>query len=543
MDEIRALYEKELAKHRDESAFLSMVRRKGSAVDIPLKFRSLPDDRAEPLLNMWKQFHNAAKHRTYAGFYDKISYCSELRMDTLDESVFLQLISDRSFLFLNYSEAGTDPEYPTLSRLVTSYEACMECYEPENVEKVWRQGFVPSDANLQDYHAFQRNLRQLTEAVALRRELLSDPPSLPQEFDLTIPNEEGILCQCERWLSKLFHCYLEACEKQAYVKWASFRADKAAPSRWNNAIHAVWQYTSQTPGYWDPAACALVFFHLFTQKGQKLAAGTLHQYRFEKIKVRTTSMEDPNSTQLRIHKRIRCNIQLYDQLLELFVDGRNLSFPTDESRADYYRRAKFLFYQYSRYDRYWHYDLHGFWDNGPDPSFGFHYVENHTDGVDELGNLLRHHIHYCLPNQVQWLIPVLQHDRREPPLSVLTTFLLAESTMNLPPNKRLVHKVQKLLNSPDGEKLVEDYMGCWTDQPRVLKLLSEACKEHNLNIPREELVLYEMQGGTSVQRCSQYVLEYFLKERMIQSARSNLGRIAKTYFDALCLGSFSFDET
>ena len=46
-----------------------------------------------------------------------------------------------------------------------------------------------------------------------------------------------------------------------------------------------------------------------------------------------------------------------------------------------------------------------------------------------------------------------------------------------------------------------------------------------------------------MQRCSQYVLEYFLKERMIQSARSNLGRIAKTYFDALCLGSFSFDET
>lgn len=544
MDQIRALYKEELSRRFNDREPLSMIRRKGAAVDLPLKFQRLPDGKAAPLLQAWEQFHRAAGHRSYADFYDKVFYCTSLPMGTLDRAAFLQLIADRSFLFLNYSEAGTDPEYPTLSRLIASYESCLECCDPRNAETVLKQGFVPTDANLQDYRVFQNNLSQLTQAVELRQRLLKAPTPLPARFSLTIPEGDAILETPEQHLSRLFACYLEACEKQAYVRWAHFRSEASSAPHWDSAIHALWQFTSQTPAYGEPAVRALVFFHLFTQKGQKLAAGTLRQYRFERLKIRTASMEDPDSTQHRIHKRIRCNIQLYDQLLELFMDSSGLHFPTEQARADYCHSAKFLFYRYSRYDRYWHYDLHDFWDADHSPNLGFHYPENFTDGVDALGNLLRHHIHYCLPNGAQWLIPILHHDRREPPLSILTTFLLAESTLNLQPNKRLVHKVQKLLSSKDGEELAQDYADCCADQPRALKLLTDACKKYNLNIPHEELALYESLGSeAAVQRCSQYVLEYFLKERMIQAARANLGRVAKTYFDELCLGCFSFNES
>ena len=545
MGALKELYEKEQYNRQKATGFLTLIRRKGEAVDMLPHFRCLPDGNAAPLLDVWRRFHHAAHHKAYADFYDKILYCSELCEGLLDESTFLELIADRSFLFLNYSECGTDPEYPTLSRLVESYDTCLENYRRENVDKVWGQGFVPTDANYSDYLAFQHNLSELNAAIALRKTFLDDPEgkaSLPEGFCLEIKPAREALSNTELSLSSLFEHYLDACKNQAYVRWEPLRSGPTEPSPWNAAIHAVWEYTSRTCGYQDPPIRALVFFHLFTQKAQKLYNGTLRQYKFEKIRERTTLTENPDSTQLRIQNRIRCNIQLYDQLLELFIGQSCLPFPTKEARTRYYCSAKFQFYRYSRYDRYWHYDLSSFWDSGYNPCFGFHYLENYRDGVDNLGNLLRHHIHYCLPNQAQWLIPVLHHDRREPPLSVLTTFLLAESTLNLQPNKRLVHKVQKLLDSKDGAMLVKEYTQCCTNQTRTLELLTEACRKYQLIIPHEELVLYESLGSdTTVQKCSQYVLEYFLRERMIRKARARLGSLAKTYFDQLCLNSFSYN--
>lgn len=228
---------------------------------------------------------------------------------------------------------------------------------------------------------------------------------------------------------------------------------------------------------------------------------------------------------------------LFDHLLEFFMPD---NFAAKEQRERYRADAKYIFYLYSRYDRYWHYSLPE--RRGADgfPLISFVLPENDKDGVDHFGNLLRHHIHYCLPSHAQWLLPVLSHNKLEPPLAVLTTLLLAEGVQQIPARSRMTNRVQALLNSAEGKTILEKYERDFLDISRTKEHLEQWCKLLP-DVPWEAEFVYEPGAhDRDMRSCQKYILEYSLKERMIQLARERLNTIAAQFFDSLCLGEYSY---
>lgn len=240
---------------------------------------------------------------------------------------------------------------------------------------------------------------------------------------------------------------MNALSKKAYEHFVIYD-DGTKHKPWESAIYHVFRHLPSQRSS-NPIYCSLAFFHLFTKKAKQLTAGTLKRYSFGAIEKRKTALEDPMYNQPRIDRRIRCNIMLFDYLLEFFMP-ENLNADAQETyRAD----AKYVFYCYSQYDRYWHYSISDRRDTNGFLQISFALSENYKDGVDYFGNLLRYHIHFCLPSHAQWLLPVLSHDKVEPPLAVLTTMLLAEGVQQIPARSRMTNRVQALLNSNEGEEI------------------------------------------------------------------------------------------
>lgn len=586
------IFHKEIKRNRED--FKPLTPRKGRAVDKTFNSDLVDEEKAEILLTAWYSFHKRANHQAYKDFYSKLFYCLDLGERNIKEKTFLELIADREFLFHEYNESYGNNEYPPLSHLVRSHGVAKD-YPPENVQKVLNQLFLPTNANSNDYQQWQKNLTELTYAKKQRMRQMQEMTVPLERIEIEIDSSKEVrLSPFEENLSRLFVAYLETREEtgnatvSTKITWGK--------ALWRAAIHCISDYLEKNFNNCcinkkrsgikqicplqkqSPAICCsyklknnrgelekcgrfdtttiicsysrsyapLVIYHLYTQNTEKLSRGELLHYEFKISDPPKHRFRDPMAFSSQTEVNTRINIQLYDQILELFLQ-KDLPKGDEKQKERYRADAKFLFYRYTRFDRYWHYDLTYFFRGGK-PNIGFDYNENYRDGVDHFGNLLRFHINYCIPNQVQWLTPALSNDAGRPPASILATFLLAEASFKVQAKNRLVNRVQKLTKEQMGQ-LVEQYQKYYFDEQAKRRYLTQCCEEHNFHIPHEDKLIFEDNLHRPVsQYCGRYILEYFLRDYMIQQARLMLAETAKNLFDnprnpnALFFEKFSYGK-
>lgn len=526
-DELRQLYESKLEFNQSGDGFYSLQRRRGS-VNTDNLFSALPVEEQAPLQEAWYIFHEAAHHKTYEDFFSKIEYCRRLTDKSIDIQTFLQLIADRSFLFLEFCENGNDPSYPLLSKLVENCEANSRGYSKEAVAQVLKKALIPTSAHKRYYRILDENLHELLDAKRMRERQLQIPLQI-DDFSISISPQEPLpLSERDEVLSKLFYAYARACEQTAYVRFSSVISNASRP--WSTAVHTISCYLDEHPCD-IPGYSALVFFALFTQNAEKLLSGKLKKFNFKKLPPRESVKADPNETHKRISRRIDCNIELFDQLLEIFAPEN----ATEEYIAD----AKYAFLLFSRYNRYWHFDLSDFCrGDGASSHYDLRFgrQRDYKDGVDHLGNLIRYHIKYCIPNQADQLLPVLISpgggDWR--PLATLTSFLLYESCQHVPTQQQLTHRIEAFLGSEAGKDTFEKYVHNRHDDYELEELLNKCCTENDFFIKNGSSVLYEPgTNAKAIQHAPRLILEYALRFRMIQEAERNLERVADVLFQSL----------
>lgn len=244
-----------------------------------------------------------------------------------------------------------------------------------------------------------------------------------------------------------------------------------------------------------------------------------------------------------------CNIKLFDYLMELLLfDGDyscSLNAREEECRAlegdltpeevPDLTRAKYRFRLFTQYDGYCHYDLRKKYvpsktTGDKELQIDFRCRENPKDGVDLFGNLLRYHIRYCMPNQVQWLQPFATQLDFTP---VLATLLLDDGQI-LPTRERLTDRIrfaivssEKSLEIEELPKMVDQYKKHFLDQEQRRKDLGKWCEELDFHFHHES-ALYERDFGKNsletqaAAQCGQVVLDYALREELIRRAEENL---------------------
>lgn len=552
--EIRTIYMREKGRLRSKDNFVQLVRRRDALPDAS-EFEIVKTDQTKEIMNAWYHFHENAHHRGYKEFYSKILYCQRVKKHRLSPNIFLELIADRSFLFLEFNESGSSPEYPLLSQIIHAYDGMASQYSKEKLDQVLNQAFIPTKNHLRRFNQWQENLEELQMARQQRKRQIKwfcrlSRQSTPfSPFAVQIVESDAAPKEIDVQLDILFQDYVKACTDYAYVQWYASKAN-CEKGYWKLAIQCVRRHLECHPSKF-PGYPALVFFHLFTQNAEKLLDASIPVYQFKSCLKGQPVVTNPNTHQARTKERIRCNILLYDQLLELFVAQKfpiSIDMPIIERRKreklreQWRNEAKFIFYRYSRYDRYWHFDLHDFWNTSYEPQISFSYSENYKDGVDFFGNMLRFHINYCIPNQIRWLLPTLSLDRSERSESVLATLLLAEGTLQIPARDRLINRIQKILKSKEGSAMMKTYTRDFLDEDAVKFHLEKWCKQYQLRVPRQEALVYEPGSQhAAIQGAGQQVLEYFLRDQLVQKARHMLIEAAKDLFEGLCFDEFSCD--
>lgn len=479
------------------------------------------------------KYNSHDSHDSFQAFCEKSTFCSAHTVDDIEADDLLTLLADRTFLFMQYSQFHDNSAHPCLLFLYLPTRLSDESFEElkaqreAQIEQARKTGFVPTDAHWQAYQELERNRNQLLQALHRRITNLkrygvpegAKPDAHVEPFTLSIPapskqekkpsakaaesptgegessaqqtqptaeeaespaqktqptaeNSESSAQETdtppkktptptERKLSILFRAYLSAMVKQAYrYRYKAYVNLPEDQADWTHEIHCISEYLQKNRPNTNHA---LVFFHLFTSCAEKLAKHTLTTYTFA---LPTSSQKaDYPSDQVNpnISRRNECQIMLYDHLLKLL--------PPRYCGVDELSYAKFEFYAFTQFQWYFHYDTPTPPEDPREYRPEFQLIPNRADGVDDLGNLLRFHISYCIPNKFEWLMKrpnhksCFQKDK-------IKTLLQKEAAALLPP-KLLVEKIIHYVD--EGKK----------ESGEVLALLQE---ELSTSFPPESLV-------------------------------------------------------
>lgn len=210
-ENVANIYMAEIEKRRPEDNFLSLTPRKGRTVEKSVDLSPIKGAETQEVLKAWNTFHENAEHKTYADFYSKIFYCQNFADLSAGPDTFLKLIADREFLFFEYSESYTPPDFPPLSHLVKSPNAETHNYPEEKRNMVLEQAFVPTKEHHRDYRIWKQNFQNLEEARLQRIHHLELFPEIPNPFSIKIHTfAETDITDLEMHLSILLCSYLQA---------------------------------------------------------------------------------------------------------------------------------------------------------------------------------------------------------------------------------------------------------------------------------------------------------------------------------------------
>lgn len=532
-EQVYKVIQDELDRNKGGEKFVDINLRKDVEEEVQAHYSAAPKAKGDKVLQAWYDFHREIPCHSFQTFYSKAAFCRWIQRKHLPEDdekaqrLFLALIADRKFLFLEYNEHLNDPEYPPMSEIVQKPDRYLKSQDQKtrnHSDLIVQQGFVPTYAHVRACEQMGENYAELTGTVARRKQHIEtnkkqDAPlnKLYQSLHIHIAPFSGEPSTLEASLCCLFLNYMEEAANHAY----SPEYQSLSTQPWSNylpAIHTVLEYLERQELM---PYSALIFFHLFTQYTKKLAQGKLRDYQFKPL-YRQAPGIPPRQAQEITRRRTEHKIMLFDYLLKLL--------PSDD--LDY---MKFLFGQYTQYSGYFHFDVSRCQDSR------FSCLPNSRDSVDQLGGMFRRHIRFCIPNDVGWLTPGLSKNRLSSS-ETLATLLLQDAT-NLPVYTRLTDRVRRLLANPARRnEMICGYQASCPSQKKTINLLNGWCSQYGLEFIGAEsfLDLRPHTSETLRQLCGRFVLEYMLKEQIYNEARENLSQLAKQLFGKLCLDGETF---
>lgn len=132
---VELLIKKEIASHQKNQNFFHLRPRRDKEQDTfaftPLQASAMPgqaapkensknEETAKSLLLTWHDFHKAINYIDFQHFYSKLLFCTDIKPSKLNPTQFLELIADRSFLFLEQSDNYAPPGFLTLADYVNN---------------------------------------------------------------------------------------------------------------------------------------------------------------------------------------------------------------------------------------------------------------------------------------------------------------------------------------------------------------------------------------------------------------------------------------
>lgn len=574
-EKLQVIYRKELERQKQKDLHPRLLYRKDTR-DKKARMKRIRPEMEHRLLQEWYDFHCQLDHEDYQDFYSKILFClNKDLVSKLDMHSFVQLIADRRFLFLDYNENYSLPEYPPLSEIVHAPNYYLQPpdfgNQPEyqkilqqNAETVLQQAFVPTSGHKSAWEEWNAHLKELRNAYALQEMLAKKCGNKAKTVEIQIePTLQMPLTKREEKLCELFRKYVEACYEYAY---AEDMKEDLSRKKYQGIIQYVDHYLRANYAE-DPIFQALVFFHLFSQQMKRVVKGSLRKYCCKPLEPSRLKNQRPAAVQSTVRNRVECNIKLFDYLMELLLfDGdKDRSRKAREKERDTIKDAeeieeslllplaKYRFRLFTRYDQYCHYDLRKKYVSDKttgeeELQIDFCCRENLKDGVDLFGNLLRYHIKYCMPNQVQWLQPFITPINFTP---VLATLLLDDGQI-LPTRERLTDRIrlaiandekslkkETSLTTEELPTMVNQYQKHFLDQEQLRINLEKWCEKLDFHF-RHESALYERNfekdslETQAAARCSRVVLDYTLREELIRRAEKNLLARAEDLFGDMC---------
>lgn len=562
-EKLQMIYRKELERQKQKDLHPRLLYRKDTR-NKKTRMKRIRPEMEHRLLQEWYVFHCQLDHREYRDFYSKILFCLNKELvSNLDDDTFLKLIADRRFLFLDYNENYSLPEYPPLSEIVHApnyylrpsdfgdqpeYQKILQ----QNAETVLQQAFVPTSGHQSAWEEWNAHLKELQNAYALQEMLAEECGTKMEAVEIQIePALQMPLTKREKKLCELFRKYVEACYEYAY---AEDMKEVLGHRKYQGIIQYVDHYLRVNYAE-DPVFQALVFFHLFSQQMKRVARGSLRKYCCKPLEPSRLKNQRPAAVQSTVRTRVECNIKLFDYLIEILL------FSGDDTRSRKARKqergaledavrinnipllthAKYRFHLFTQYNQYCHYDLRKKYKydettGGVELQIDFCCRENLKDGVDLFGNLLRYHIRYCMPNQVQWQQPFATGVDFTP---ILATLLLDDGQI-MPTRERLTDRIRHMIvYEKDGDRIMEQYEKHFLDQKQLRDILSSWREKHEFHF-RHEDALYERNfeknspETKAVAQCGQIVLDYEIREELIRRAEKNLLARAEKLSGDMC---------
>ncbi len=385
-------------------------------------------------------------------------------------------------------------------------------FDKSKISLIRDQGFIPAVKHHSEYVMLTKCVETLYRCIELRHNHIERGAAINIGVKIKLDTTSIEPSETDRKLAKLFRVYLQALAEQAYKRdYAPLVSDsesKALP--W---IQTLKLYLEK--GNSNHPCPALFLWCLFTTYTKKLATGKLKEFKFKTAYVRDKEERAdtlPEKMDEQVSRKIRCDIILFDYLLELL--------PPDDKEY-----AKFQFYALTRYDRFTHYYIR------KKDRYDFNCLPNLADGVDQLGCLIRYHIEHCLMSTPAWLSLPVPSLSSKPLLNSLTALLLYDANI-LPTNNRLTDRVRLFLDKQEGKKAVEKYFAC-SDSASITRLVDRLREEYNLHFNSAHVFDGdETMNDPNITACERYVIEAVLKGRAFNVYYENLRSKAEELFPA-----------
>ena len=144
------------------------------------------DEIRQKMFDEWNDFHSQIAYQDFSHFWDKELFVNDIESVELSQELFIKLICDRVFLFLNYSRSLANPAYPNLMD-AWGRELPDESPEDtpgtrqlrENTPFIREHGFMPTNTLYDSWSRWHHNIDRINAALERRTEFVRQGVHLP----------------------------------------------------------------------------------------------------------------------------------------------------------------------------------------------------------------------------------------------------------------------------------------------------------------------------------------------------------------------------
>ena len=153
--------------------------RLGRVDEIPPYTPITSDKSKTAMWESWQAFHEGMPYTQFRQFYSKEQLCDDILELPVTREQFIQVISDRAFLFPEYSSHLAPPEYPTLIAAYFNVHEAVQLFGQEKTEFIQEHGFMPTNELWNEWRLETQHEKILHEAIERRKTYTTRGPQLP----------------------------------------------------------------------------------------------------------------------------------------------------------------------------------------------------------------------------------------------------------------------------------------------------------------------------------------------------------------------------